>query len=219
VVPLRLVALVTAVALAGCGVDDSSPQLVDGTRAETLPAELADLDDAVMTRVTVVQAGEVSDLAACDLAPESELAEVVERVGLRGSSVTFVHGTALYGCNAIPGPPVLDPDDPGDGVWCSGAAGRLDADGLNDPRLSLCQDADSNLTAFAWVEPDADAKWLVVSDAGTREVYEVAAGLPVRVTTTDDVELESSRASFEIEEYAADGAKLREYVLEAVVAG
>jgi hypothetical protein len=41
----------------------------------------------------------------------------------------------------------------------------------------------------------------------------------VRVTTTDGVEPESSRASFDVAEYAADGAKLREYVLETAVAG
>ena len=41
----------------------------------------------------------------------------------------------------------------------------------------------------------------------------------MRVTTTDGVEPESSRASFDVEEYAADGRKLREYVLEAAVAG
>ena len=58
-----------------------------------------------------------------------------------------------------------------------------------------------------------------MSDAGRREVYEVAESLPVRVTTTEGVELESSRASFAIEEYAADGSKLREYVLETAVAG
>jgi hypothetical protein len=62
-----------------------------------------------------------------------------------------------------------------------------------------------------------EAKWVVVSDGGTREVYEVAESLPVRVTTTENIGL--GKASFAIEEYAADGSKLREYTLEAQVAG
>ena len=62
-------------------------------------------------------------------------------------------------------------------------------------------------------------EWVVVEDAGKREVYQVADSLPVRVTTTDGTAPESSRASFPIEEYAADGTKQREYTLEAAVAG
>ena len=57
-----------------------------------------------------------------------------------------------------------------------------------------------------------------MTDAGRREVYEVAESLPVRVTTTENVNPAGS-ASFDIEEYAADGSKLREYTLEAQVAG
>lgn len=217
---LRLVVLVAAAALAGCGGDSSPPQLVDGSRAAALPEKLEAHDDAVMTRVAVLEVGEVKDLSACGLAPASQTTDVVERVGLRGSSVTFAGpGTSLYGCDAIPGPPIPDPDNPGDGIWCSSAVARLDADGLNDPRLSLCEDADREVTAFAWVEPGPGTEWIVVSDAGTQEVYEVAGGLPVRVTSTDSAELGSSRASFDIEEYGAGGEKLRSYVLEAAVAG
>ena len=99
----------------------------------------------------------------------------------------------------------------------SGAAVPQDASTtgmLNDPRLDLCTNTDDELTAFAWVEPRPDAKWVVVSDADKREVYEVAESLPVRVTTTDGTAPESSKASFPIEEYAADGTELREYTLK-----
>ena len=126
----------------------------------------------------------------------------------------------MYGCDKILDPiNVEDPDMPGGGIWCGGAAGRLDNGMLNDPRLDLCTNTDDELTAFAWVEPRPDAKWVVVSDADKREVYEVAESLPVRVTTTDGTAPESSKASFDIEEYGADGTKLREYTLEAAVAG
>ncbi len=76
------------------------------------------------------------------------------------------------------------------------AAGRLDNGVLNDPRLDLCTNTDDELTAFAWVEPQPDAKWVVVSDAGNREVYEVAESLPVRVTTTDGTTLEGASRVF-----------------------
>lgn len=159
-------------------------------------------------------------LDACGLPPEVDTG-VVERVGLRGASLTFVgDGSSLYGCDAVPDPSTAaEPDRPYDGIWCGAAAGRLDDGTLNDPRLDLCTNTDGELTAFAWVEPQPDAKWVVVSDAGKREVYQVAESLPVRVTTTDGTQPESSRASFDIEEYAPDGSKLREYTLEAAVAG
>ncbi len=89
---------------------------------------------------------------------------------------------------------------------------------LNDPRLDLCTNTDSEITAFAWVDPRPDAKWVVVSDTGKREVYEVVKSLPVRVTTTENVN-PAGKASFDVEEYGADGALLTEYTLEAAVAG
>ena len=85
-------------------------------------------------------------------------------------------------------------------MWSS--SGRIDDGALNDPRLDLCTNTDSEITAFAWVEPQPDAKWVVVSDAGNREVYEVAESLPVRVTTTEDI-IRKGRASFDVEEYAS----------------
>ena len=222
---LRLLGVLLVLsAVAGCGGGDSPSQLVDGSEAAELPADLAELDGAVLTRTSVLAASDVDrhQFDACALHPKADETVVVERAGLRGSSLTFEgRGSSLYGCDEIPDPiDVEDPDNPGGGIWCGGAAGLLDPAGmLNDPRLDLCTNADEELTGFAWVEPQPAAKWVVVSDAGMREVYEVAESLPVRVTTTDGLELESSRASFDIEEYAADGTKLREYVLETAVAG
>jgi hypothetical protein len=182
-----------------------------------------------MTRTAVVPAGEVAsdELAACSTPVAfggsntqglERITTVVERVGVQGSSWTFAASTLLHGCDRIPDP-AKDPDDnPYGGLWCGSASGRLLGATLNDPRLDLCTSADSDLTAFAWVEPGPDAKWIAVSDAGNREVYEVAESLPVRVTTTDNVNPVGS-ASFTIEEYAADGSKLRDYTLRAQVAG
>jgi hypothetical protein len=214
-------------ALAGCGGSDSSPQLVDGSPAAELPAALEGLDDAVLTRTAVVPAGDTDpdELTACwtptasvDAAGLERITKVVERAGLQGSSWTFAASSSLYACDRIPDP-AIDPDDnPYKGLWCGSPSGRLEGAQLNDPRLDLCTSNDGDVTAFVWVEPQPEAKWVVVSDAGSREVYEVAASLPVRVTTADSVNPAGS-ASFAVEEYAADGSKLREYTLNAQVAG
>ena len=211
--------LLMLIALAGCG-GDGPPQLVDGSQAGELPAELAELDDAVMTRLAVKSETEFDEeeLRACGVLFDGERM-VVERVGVRGSSLTLPSGRLLYGCDGIPDPSTaVDPDRPYGGIWCGGANGRLDDGKLNDPRLDLCANTDGELTAFVWVEPQRNAKWVVVSDAGSREVYEVAESLPVRVTTAEHIDPAGS-ASFNIEEYAAHGSKLREYTLDAQVAG
>jgi hypothetical protein len=209
------------VTLAGCGGDDSSPQLVDGSEAAELPAELAGLDDAVMTRTAVKRESDLDDeYDACDVPRDSGDRTVVERTGVHGSSLTIESGYLLFGCDKIPDPATAeDPDLPYGGVWCSSPNGRVEDGQLNDPRLSICPNAENDITAFAWLEPQQDARWVVVSDAGNREVYEVGESLPVRVTTTDGTTLEGASALFPIEEYGADGTKLREYTLRAQVAG
>jgi hypothetical protein len=214
--------LVVLTALAGCGGGDSPPQLVDGSTAARLPAELDGLDDAVLTRTEVKNETDLDqdEYEACGVPADGGDRTVVERTGLHGSSLTIESGSLLHGCDKIPDPLTAeDPDLPFGGIWCASPNGRIDAGVLNDPRLDLCTNTDSELTGFAWVEPQPATKWVVISDAGKREVYEVAESLPVRVTTMEGVQLESSRASFDIEEYAADGSKLREYVLETGVAG
>jgi hypothetical protein len=219
---LRLGALLFLTALAGCGGGDSPPQLVDGSEAAELPAELAELGDAVLTRTEVKKESDLDrdEYEGCGVPVDSGDATVVERIGLHGSSLTIEAGYLLFGCDKIPDPfTAEDPDKPYAGIWCGSANGRIDEGRLNDPRLSLCSNTDDELTGFAWAEPQPAAKWVVVSDAGRREVYEVAESLPVRVTTTDGARPGSSRASFDIEEYTADGSKLRGYVLETAVAG
>ena len=210
------------IALAGCGGGDSPPRLVDRSEVADLPTQLADLDDGVLTRTEVKSETDLdhAEYEACGVPEDSGGRVVVERTGLHGSSLTIESGYLVYGCDRVPDPATAeDPDRPYGGIWCGAANGRIDEDGLNDPRLSLCPDTDGDVTAFAWVEPSAGAKWIAISDAGGREVYEVAESLPVRVTTTDGIQPESSRASFGVEEYGPDGTKLREYVLEAAVAG
>lgn len=219
---LRALVGVLLLALAGCGGGDAPPQLVDGSTAASIPAELGGFDDAVLTRTEVKDESDLEqdEYEACGVPADHGARTVVERTGLHGSSLTIGSGSLLFGCDKIPDPHTAqDPDLPFGGVWCASPNGRIKDGVLNDPRLDLCANTDNDLTGFAWVEPQPATKWVIVSDAGTREVYEVAESLPVRVTTTDGVQLWTSRASFDIEEYAADGSKLREYVLETAVAG
>jgi len=220
---MRTLVGVLLLALAACGGGDSPPQLVDGSAAASRPAELDALDGGVVLTRTEVRSEvdlDQDEYEACGGLADKGDRTVVERTGLNGSSLTIESGRLLFGCDKIPDPLTAeDPDLPYGGIWCASPNGRIGKGGLNDPRLSLCPNTNDEYTAFAWVEPHPAAKWIVVSNAGTPEVYEVAGSLPVRVTTTDGVEPESSRASFDVEEYAADGRKLREYVLEAAVAG
>ena len=189
-------------------------------RQRSLPAELDGLDNAVLTR-TSIHTGQLDKrrFTACGQPPVPSHTAIVERTGIHGSSWTFADDPALYGCDAILDPSTAaEPDRPYDGIWCGSANGRIEDDMLNDPRLDLCTNTDSEITAFAWVDPRPDAKWVVVSDTGKREVYEVVESLPVRVTTTENVN-PAGKASFHVEEYGADGALLTEYTLEAAVAG
>ncbi|MET0939360.1 MAG: hypothetical protein ABWY51_09085 [Gaiellaceae bacterium] len=219
---MRTLVGVLLLVLAGCGGGDSPAQLVDGSAPASLPAELDALDGALLTRTEVKKESDLDqdEYEACGVPADREDGAVVERTGLHGSSLTIESGRLLFGCDKIPDPATAeDPDLPLGGIWCASPNGRIHNGVLNDPRLDLCSSTDSEPTGFAWVEPQPATKWIVVSDAGTREVYEVAASLPVRVTTMDGARTGSSRASFDIAEYAADGRKLREYVLEAAVAG
>jgi hypothetical protein len=208
--------------LAGCGGSSTPPRLADGSPPPDLPEELAHLGDGVMTEVSAMPATVIdpSDRAACGLFPASGVTDgsVIRRVGVSGISVTFAVDSSIRACDVIASP-APDPDRPAGSPWCGGSYGRTVDGRLADPRLDLCTAKGGDLTAFAWVQPGARTRWVVVSDRGRREVYPVAGGLPVRVTTIDGVDRESSSASFDVEEYGPRGSRLREYTLKASVAG
>jgi hypothetical protein len=89
-----------------------------------------------------------------------------------------------------------------------------------DPRLDiLCRDREGRPLAYAWVEPVAGAHWIGVDQGSYTEVYEVLAGLPVRVTTSRGIQLGRSRAIFAVRQYDATGRSLVKGPLEAAVAG
>jgi hypothetical protein len=219
-------ALATASTLvAACdGGDVTVPRtLMDDSPAAESPVDLEGIESpTVSTSVTVTRAAEVNagSTAAYCLQQgwdDRPFGPIVVRVGVSGESVTFRNRSrrGLYGCDNSEGPREENRR------WCGSAFGQLDGGHLRDPRLDMgsCTTRDGGLLGFAWIEPSRGARYVVVQEPTYAEVYEVAGGSPVRVTTTRDVEIEGSRAAFDISEHESDGELIRRYRLEARVAG
>jgi hypothetical protein len=144
-------------------------------------------------------------------------ARVVERTGVFAESLTFAdrRGRILYACDGG-----VDAAGERPPPWCSGSAGRLFEGRLLDPRLDLgCRDQRGRALAYAWIEPVAGAHWIGVDQGSYTELYEVLAGFPVRVATKRHIQLDRSRAAFEITHYDAHGRELVRATVEAAVAG
>lgn len=214
-----------AVVLASCSRSEREAvptKLVDGSPARATAVGLEDVDGpALLTAVRVVAAAALrpaSAPATCAhaFAPIAPSGSVVVRTSVDTTSVTF-RDRARLGLSAC-----VDSAGPReeDRRWCGLAHGTLRSTRLLDPRLDLgCVTRDGARIATAWVEPGDRTAYVVVARDGYAEVYEVAAGLPVRIGSTRDVDVGRASARFEISEHAADGRLLREYPLEAAVAG
>jgi hypothetical protein len=207
------------------GSDPAAPtHLLDDSLAPQLPVRLEGVGaQQVLTRVRVVPLGEVetgSPSASClhgtwDGVEPAE--RIVERTGVAGETVTFRDrtGEGLYGCDNDGG------SSPVDHPWCGVAFGRLYSGRLRDPRLDLggCGTEGGDPLGFAWISPGRDTSYLAVDQPGYAEVYRVSGQLPVRVATTTGVEVEHSRATFDLSEHDAEGGLLRRHRLTAAVAG
>jgi hypothetical protein len=215
--PLLAIALV---ALAACGGGGGGPRerLLDGSRPQALPAALRSLGGHVVaTKARVVSVRDAEPrLRACirRFAPLRVPARtaVVERTGLLSASATFEIGTWVYGCDATAGPQELP------GPWCGGETGRTDLPRFDARVDILCVDAEKRPVGLAWIAPVAGARYVVVRDHDYAEVYEAASGLPVRVAT-HNVDVETSSATFSIEQYDSLGRRLSRRRLRAAVAG
>ncbi len=226
--PVRgsLLAVATLVAMAAaCAGDEKPPaRLIDGTPAERPSAVTLEgiAKDQIATTVNVVDARRVAPAtraAQClrRARDHAAVGPMVARVGVNGETVTFrsSSGQSLIACDRAAA--VSEGRD----VWCGIAVGRLERGRLQDPRLDLagCRTAAAGPVAFAWVEPGRATRYVTVGQPGFTEVYRVASGLPVRVTTTSNIDQKGSRASFRITEHGGDGSLLRAYTLDARVAG
>jgi len=205
-----------AIMLTGCGGSGSPPQLIDGTPTQPPAVALQTSGPQIATEVRVVDftAARRSRIARC-LAGASERPaprSIVERTGVNGSTVTFrtTSGHDIVACDGTLGR-----------SWCGRALGHLHDGHLLDPRLDLagCSTATGDPLAFAWIQPGRRSRFVAIEQSGYAEVYEVADRLPVRVTTTQDIDPGTSSARFDVSEYDATGRRLRSYTLDARVAG
>ena len=215
------VAFVTS--MVGCSSESDSPpeQLVDGTRSKAPPVRLDAPNPQILTGVVSIEAKDaLAGTAAgeCLRAAREHAATgpVVVRTGAAGISVTFrtASGRTLVACDASR---AVRADDKS---WCGRAYGRLEMGRLLDPRLDLagCTTSSGDTIAFAWFTPGTDTAYLAVRQKGYAEVYPVARGFPVRITT-GDIGPDRSGATFEISEHAPTGELLRSSTLHARVAG
>lgn len=209
----------------GCGSRRSSTaELVDGTTPPPLPSIFDDFGDS--TVATRARRWRISQLGATDRAclrrfrPEFSIPRetvAVERTGLTGASLTFEDGRRAFvlGCDRTGRPGEAAPP------WCARSVGRLVFGRLSDPRVDiLCRRGppDDGPIGFAWVDPTPTTRWLAVRNDGRTELYEVLAGLPVRVATTR-VEASTSSAVVDLTEYDAAGEVVCRRRLRASVAG
>jgi hypothetical protein len=196
---------------------------MDGTSVRQPPVELQGSE-----RPTVLTAMKVVDTSAVARHPSANaclqgrfrgtraVGSVVERVGVTSETVTFREASlrGLIACDNSPGRREENRR------WCGVSYGVLHSGRLRDPHLDVgCSTSDGEQMGFVWVQPAPATRYVAVLQPGYAEVYEVAAGLPVRVATTTDVEIEGSRASFDLSEHDASGGLVRKYRLEAAVAG
>jgi hypothetical protein len=144
-------------------------------------------------------------------------AVVVERIGVFGESLTFADSgrKTVFACDGG-----TDPAGERKPPWCGSSAGRLFGGKLLDPRLDiLCRDRKGRALAYAWVEPAAGVRWIGVDQGAYTEVYEVLAGLPVRIASTRGIDAGQARATFDVAQYDNHGKEVIEGKLEAQVAG
>jgi hypothetical protein len=193
---------------------------MDGSAVTRPPVDLQGVSGtAVLTKLRVVDTQNVqpqSPAADCIRSSRAGPPSVplVERVGVVARTITWRSAAGLHGCEDTPARE--------DGRrWCGTAFGRLYDGHLRDPRLDIaaCRTDDGDPVALAWVETPMAARYLALDQPGYTEVYEIAAGLPVRIATRSGVEVTGSRARFDLSEHDAAGRLLRRYHLDAAVAG
>jgi hypothetical protein len=218
-----VIGMTLAVVAVGCGNRPSSAaRLVDGSTPPPLPHAFDDLSGAVVTRVGVLRAADLGVRGqAClrSFRPEFSIPPatiIVERTGVIGASLTFRDRRRRFvlGCDRTEAPRGGDA-----GPWCARSVGRLFGNRLRDPRVDiLCRSAAGDRVGFGWIEPAPASRWFVVGHGSRSELYEVVAGLPVRVASRD-VDVTTSSATFDVAEYDANGKEVRRRRLRVGVAG
>jgi hypothetical protein len=206
---------VLALLAAACSSAGGRPEhLLDGSPAP----ELRPVRNSVVTATRLLDRADVQGCPAVAGAPDVAAdARVVERTGVDDRSITFASrdGSRVYACDGG-----IDPAGERGPPWCGGVVGEREHGRLLDPRLDVvCVDPAHRPLAYVFVEPVQRARWVGVAHGGYVELYEVVAGLPVRVAGDRGIDLENARAIFELRQYDAAGRELVQEELEAAVAG
>lgn len=213
---LKLPVPVLAVCLAAaCSGGGGRPEhLLDGRRAR----EFRPVRNSVIAASRLLERADVQGCqAGDDRTGVASDAPVVERTGVDDHSITFASrdGSRVYACDGG-----IDPAGERAPPWCGGVVGERERGRLLDPRLDVvCVDRQHRPLAYAFVEPVARAGWIGVRQDGFVELYDVVAGLPVRVASRRGIDLENARAVFDVTQYDAAGRELVRQELEAAVAG
>ena len=212
-----LSAALLLVAVAGCE-DDGRP---DRLRHGQAAAEFRPVEGSVVSQTRVLRAGFLGRRLTLCLRPLGTKLPadtvVVERIGVFAESLTFRDPGArhVFACDGG-----VDAAGERTKPWCGGSVGALHGGRLLDPRLDiLCRDPAGKPLAYAWIEPAAGSQWIGVDQGAFMEMYEVAAGLPVRVASTRNVDRRRSRARFDVTHYDEQGRELVSGKVEAAVAG
>ncbi len=197
--------------------------MLDGSSGQAPSVELEGIDDTVvLTSAAVLPVASIipqSAAGTCLRERHSSLeaaGSAVARIGVSSESVTFrqAPGVAIFGCSNTAG------EREENRRWCGISSGRLNSGRLDDPRLDIiCKTTEGTSVGFVWVQPNDDVRYIAVEQPGYTEVYEAAAGLPIRIATVSGVDVEASSATFTISEHDAEGRRIREYELVAFVAG
>jgi hypothetical protein len=202
--------------LAACDHGGRPKQLLYGESA----GEFRPVQGSVISRVRVLDASRLGNRFGLCTTESGHGAfppqtVVVERIGVFSESLTFADArrTTLFACDGG-----VDPAGERKPPWCGGSAGVLHGGKLLDPRLDvLCRTNDGHRLAYAWVEPVAGAHWIGIDQGSYVEIYEAAAGFPVRVATRRNIH--GSQAEFEVMHYGPGGRELVRERVEAAVAG
>jgi hypothetical protein len=207
----------------GCGGSGLDPpdRLSDGSTPPPVPAELQSIDGAVLVGTRVVRGRDLEHEPYVDCLKNvagGAPGVAVERVTADGRTLTFATADRrdLIACDGAPR--ALEPR----GSWCGEASGRWEVGGrIADGRLGItnCLSADREPVAYVFVNPAPRARWLVVDHDHFREIYDASDPYPVRISTTDRIDEDTSSLKVRVRSYDADGKKVGDEVLQAVVAG
>jgi len=210
-----LLALLCGLVVAVAPASASAPRhLIEGSRPPSVPKVLRDQGTGfLMTRVHVLKAKQIRRLLLACARDRRALSEtvVVQRIGVNGRTITFrTLDGGVEGCDRNPGArPVQNP-------WCGGSAWILRNGRVSDARLDICYARNGKpVVAFGWINALRAAKWIVVEQPGFREVYPVAAHLPVRVSTVSEI---GSPTTFRTAQYDKHGVLLVRKVVKAAIA-